>query len=1046
MWRSQTRPNGCPLEDNCLLEFEQPLENQVIQIDFTHSKPSYLHLICRLTRLERRAQATWSYNGSFKLPFAQFNTCFDGKTARLSAKGLKPEYSGSYACEIRIPSGSSVAYTQCEVNIIKMGQLVNQSPSNTFNSPYANSHDIRAYSQKALLSQGIRNDNISTGMVPAKCMPRAESVRVNMIPPQTPPPPPPPPPHLSPPPANLPPPLPPPPPHFLRRQMEDTTTDCDEDTLPTDNCSARGSVSRNTPAGRTHRYPSLSTRSDRVNLTSGECVELRTLSDVPGLPDDEELEEIGAACEYLRRSRSQSCGRRRSSRRSGSVGFPLSSYPEPRLILINTAPQRDIGCQSCCCTCHHTRCMHGVLDSGYSQERETSRRGKNVAAKRSNKRISFNPDPKLYYNEEAPLEAVKPVSACMPERICREVEGTSNQLSQQSQAISCSRITQHATIKAPANRRPDASWSSGPDKYLPKESEIQTPEAAAAAKAIIKKVLEARLSKSESNSPAISGKNKNSISTPAIKKTESAPLMSSSKLTKKEFMIGERAPELAELPATNSNVKNIGIGVEEKAAKERFMNALARFQSNTAANSENNSIKVSNRQGSLRSTEPPLKYSEDLFNQPENVEEQVTQSWRRRPCGNARTFLNSSQVYKISIDSHGFQQQQHQISQQNESIQEVSKNSLSVRDEIREITSDLTQVHQSPVIYHSEIESRKGSVWRTKSNGSLNSNSNSLNEPDPTMKRNFKRTDPPIASYQQTIRSRSLTRPREIDKYREEGEGVFVSNNIPGRNEILGEDSNKAESDTSQHQARKAPFDSSPIAVYSERFGPRQLVNSETHSKWQQQRSKIFRNVSRVRSPSFSKCFLKREDETLENGNTTLQPKNQSHFSPPDEFRTTANNDTVSDEATDPVAFLNSHFRKYTSTPLTMLEWKNVVLRFAQLNTHEYLNYGVEITNLSTSWTDGVALCALLHHFFPQSFDFNRALSGGRVENYRLAFEIAADMAGVPNFMATPEELTKSEAGPDWRRIFLYLSHLLVALEDHPLNRASPSQLIRTNR
>lgn len=77
---------------------------------------------------------------------------------------------------------------------------------------------------------------------------------------------------------------------------------------------------------------------------------------------------------------------------------------------------------------------------------------------------------------------------------------------------------------------------------------------------------------------------------------------------------------------------------------------------------------MSNGHGNLRETEPPLKYSEDFQNQPENVGEPATQSWRRRAFGNAKTFLNSSQVYKISIDSHNFQQQQ-QIPRQNEDIQ-----------------------------------------------------------------------------------------------------------------------------------------------------------------------------------------------------------------------------------------------------------------------------------------------------------------------------------------------------------------------------------------
>lgn len=105
-----------------LLEFEQPLENQIIHIDPTHGEPSHLHLICCLTHVERHAQINWSYNNSHKLPLAQFNTSFDGKTARLSAKDLKPEYSGSYACEIRLLCGASTAYTQCEVIILKRPQ------------------------------------------------------------------------------------------------------------------------------------------------------------------------------------------------------------------------------------------------------------------------------------------------------------------------------------------------------------------------------------------------------------------------------------------------------------------------------------------------------------------------------------------------------------------------------------------------------------------------------------------------------------------------------------------------------------------------------------------------------------------------------------------------------------------------------------------------------------------------------------------------------------------------------------------------------------
>ncbi len=102
---------------DCLLEFEVPLENQVIQLDPNRREPAELHLTCRLTHTERRAQVKWTYNDSQRLPLAQFNISFDGRTARLSAKGLQPEHSGSYACEVKLPCGSSMAFTQCQVNI-----------------------------------------------------------------------------------------------------------------------------------------------------------------------------------------------------------------------------------------------------------------------------------------------------------------------------------------------------------------------------------------------------------------------------------------------------------------------------------------------------------------------------------------------------------------------------------------------------------------------------------------------------------------------------------------------------------------------------------------------------------------------------------------------------------------------------------------------------------------------------------------------------------------------------------------------------------------
>ncbi|VDO09658.1 unnamed protein product [Rodentolepis nana] len=934
--------------ENRLLEFEQPLENQIIHIDPTRPDPANLRLICHLTQVERRAQVTWSYNGTPKLPLAQFNTFFDGKSARLNAKGLKPEYSGSYACEIRSPCGSSTAYTQCEVKIVTIGQTANTS--NHPASPYSAPHNDRAQNHDYVYPQGNRHEYVPPGMIPVRSMVRAESLRVSTVPPQTPPPPPPPlpslPPHLPtpPPPTNL-----PPPPRLSRRQTEETTTDCDEDTLPTDNYSVRANASRNTSVGQTHCYQSLPTHHECIHLTPGEYVEMRTLSDIPGHREDDEFDDIEAVYEYLIRPRSQ------SRRRTRSWRHPVSTYSEPRVIMINATPQHENGCQSCCCSCHRSRCMYTTPNNGYSRDHEAPR-NKNVSPKRSAKRISFNPNPELCNSEQPVCESQRPVSMCIPDRISNETEETSNKFPQQPQTISCSRITQHATIKASPNKRPDASWSSGPDKNLPRDSEIQTPEAAAAAKAVIKKVLESRMAGSETI--ISSTKTKKPIPKPLPKKIEPIVPVPQPKPMQSVTPVEEKIPDPVMPPVihqANQNANKPSNDVDEKAAKKRFMNALARFQTSTSKNSEMDSNKVSNGYGNVREPQPPLRYSEEVVNQ---TEKPPAQSWGRRSFGNAKTFLQTTQVYNISIDSHENLQRQ-QIPHQAENTQD-ERTVPQKEHQIRENSHNVTQIHRNLSVNHNEIRFKKAPGWRAKSNGSLNSISNSLSEGAPIIKSGFSRRDPSMVPFQQTALSQPSNRPQEGKGYPDdnyykvimlvttfsskfefkspvlEGEGTYasvgVSEPIEATMEGYNNNNNKAEPDVSgQNQVKrtygKTVTASNPIAVYSERFGPRQSANNDTHSKWQQQRNKIFRNVSRVRSPSFSKRFSRREeknfseaisypeeDETVENGNSSnLQAKNPTPFSSPNEIRSATHGIPFPDEGgfttTDPVAFLNDYFR-----------------------------------------------------------------------------------------------------------------------------------------
>lgn len=49
----------------------------------------------------------------------------------------------------------------------------------------------------------------------------------------------------------------------------------------------------------------------------------------------------------------------------------------------------------------------------------------------------------------------------------------------------------------------------------------------------------------------------------------------------------------------------------------------------------------------------------------------------------------------------------------------------------------------------------------------------------------------------------------------------------------------------------------------------------------------------------------------------------------------------------------------------------------------------VDIQNFSSSWADGMAFCALIHHFYPDSFDFKELDPKNRRRNLEIAFTTA---------------------------------------------------------
>lgn len=49
----------------------------------------------------------------------------------------------------------------------------------------------------------------------------------------------------------------------------------------------------------------------------------------------------------------------------------------------------------------------------------------------------------------------------------------------------------------------------------------------------------------------------------------------------------------------------------------------------------------------------------------------------------------------------------------------------------------------------------------------------------------------------------------------------------------------------------------------------------------------------------------------------------------------------------------------------------------------------VDIQNFSSSWSNGMAFCALVHHFFPEAFDYNSLSPSNRRHNFEVAFSSA---------------------------------------------------------
>ncbi|XP_071185948.1 cytospin-B-like isoform X1 [Salvelinus alpinus] len=122
------------------------------------------------------------------------------------------------------------------------------------------------------------------------------------------------------------------------------------------------------------------------------------------------------------------------------------------------------------------------------------------------------------------------------------------------------------------------------------------------------------------------------------------------------------------------------------------------------------------------------------------------------------------------------------------------------------------------------------------------------------------------------------------------------------------------------------------------------------------------------------------------------------------------NNSKLSVERKDPLAALA---REYGGSK------RNALLKWCQKKTEGYPN--IDVTNFSSSWSDGLAFCALLHTYLPAHIPYQELISQDKGRNLSLAFQAAESIGIKPSLDI--DELMHTDR-PDWQSVMQYVSQI----------------------
>ncbi|XP_006863344.1 PREDICTED: smoothelin-like protein 2 [Chrysochloris asiatica] len=100
---------------------------------------------------------------------------------------------------------------------------------------------------------------------------------------------------------------------------------------------------------------------------------------------------------------------------------------------------------------------------------------------------------------------------------------------------------------------------------------------------------------------------------------------------------------------------------------------------------------------------------------------------------------------------------------------------------------------------------------------------------------------------------------------------------------------------------------------------------------------------------------------------------------------------------------------------------KQILLEWCRNKTLGYQH--VDLQNFSSSWSDGMAFCALVHSFFPDAFDYNALSPTQRQKNFELAFTMAENLANCERLIEV-EDMMVMGRKPDPMCVFTYVQSL----------------------